>query len=156
MDCCYYHQQEGCDSAFIVDASRITFDCGYLREIGDRAVRLGMKRVALFTDARVVALPMFETVVKSFGGGRCRCGDLRRRSRRTHGCLVQEAAQVAREIAADGYASLGGGATESDAGIVLAGRLIEIMRGMRLPNGLSGVGYVEGDLEALTDAAVHA
>ncbi len=72
MGCCHYYQQEGCDSAFTVDASRITFDCGCLREIGDRAVRLGMKRVAL---------PMFETVVKSFGGGRCRCGDLRRRSR---------------------------------------------------------------------------
>jgi len=68
----------------------------------------------------------------------------------------REAARVAREIAADGYASLGGGATESDAGVVLAGRLIEIMRGVLIPNGLSGVGYVEGDLEALTDAAVRA
>jgi len=51
---------------------------------------------------------------------------------------------------------MGDGATESDAGVVLAGRLIEIMRGVRISNGLSGVGYVEGDLEALTDAAVHA
>ncbi|MAE93050.1 MAG: alcohol dehydrogenase [Deltaproteobacteria bacterium] len=46
-----------------------------------------------------------------------------------------------------------GGAGEEDAGEVLAGRLMELMRVARIPNGLSGVGYTQEDLRALTEGA---
>ncbi len=41
----------------------------------------------------------------------------------------------------------------SDAGVVLADHIIDMMQQIRLPNGLSGIGYLESDLEALTDKA---
>jgi alcohol dehydrogenase class IV len=45
------------------------------------------------------------------------------------------------------------GAAIEDAGDILADRVIEMMRQTDMPNGLSGVGYDEGDLDALTEKA---
>ncbi|HEY0094046.1 MAG TPA: hydroxyacid-oxoacid transhydrogenase [Archangium sp.] len=45
------------------------------------------------------------------------------------------------------------GATPGDAGEVLAGKLIQIMRAVGIPNGLGGVGYTDADLAALTEGA---
>ncbi len=45
------------------------------------------------------------------------------------------------------------GAGKADAGEVLAGRIVELMRETGIPNGLTGVGYGEGDIEALTEGA---
>jgi alcohol dehydrogenase class IV len=45
------------------------------------------------------------------------------------------------------------GAAPSEAGEVLAGKLIQIMRAVGMPNGLGGVGYTEGDLAPLTEGA---
>ncbi|MDG2263165.1 MAG: iron-containing alcohol dehydrogenase [Actinomycetota bacterium] len=42
------------------------------------------------------------------------------------------------------------GADPRDAGSVLADRLVELMRATGLPNGLTGVGYTEADIPALT------
>jgi hypothetical protein len=48
MSCCHYQPTgDGLDTAFTVDASRITFGRGCLEELGDRAQALGMTRVAL-------------------------------------------------------------------------------------------------------------
>jgi alcohol dehydrogenase class IV len=46
------------------------------------------------------------------------------------------------------------GATVDDAGEVLSGRLLSLMRRTRLPLGLAGVGYGEEDLDALADRAI--
>ena len=46
------------------------------------------------------------------------------------------------------------GAAPKDAGEVLAAELLRMMRATGVPNGLRGVGYHEGDLEALTAGAV--
>ncbi len=43
------------------------------------------------------------------------------------------------------------GADERDAGDLLADAVIEMMKKIGIPNGLKGVGYTEGDLEALTE-----
>jgi alcohol dehydrogenase class IV len=110
MRCHHYdHVGEGCDSAFTVDTSRITFGPGCLVEVGDRAKALGMKRVALFSDERLARLPHFEKV---------------RQSLRAAGLDVVvytdvhveptdrsflEAARFATEARPDGYVSLGGG-----------------------------------------------
>ena len=45
------------------------------------------------------------------------------------------------------------GAGDGDAGPVLAEHLIEIMRAVGMPNGLSGVGYSADDTAALADGA---
>ena len=65
MNCCHYHVSDGCDGAFSVDASRITFGRGCIDELGHRARRLGMTRVALFSDAGVARLPFFDTARRS-------------------------------------------------------------------------------------------
>jgi len=57
MTCCHYYAiSEGHESAFSVDISSIVFGPGVLREAGEHARALGMKRAALFTDRRVGAL----------------------------------------------------------------------------------------------------
>jgi hydroxyacid-oxoacid transhydrogenase len=45
------------------------------------------------------------------------------------------------------------GAGAKDAGEVLANELIRVMRAVRMPNGLSAVGYTEDDVVALTEGA---
>src|SRR5258706_11714943 len=57
MTCCHYYAiSEGHESAFAVDISSIVFGPGVLKEAGEQARSLGMKRAALFTDKRVGAL----------------------------------------------------------------------------------------------------
>ncbi len=45
------------------------------------------------------------------------------------------------------------GATESDAGEVLARQLMVLMRATQIPNGLGALGYTAADLDALTEGA---
>lgn len=45
------------------------------------------------------------------------------------------------------------GAAPDDAGEVVASRIIELMKATNMPNGLSGVGFAEDDVKALTDSA---
>jgi len=62
MACCEVPiAAEDCDGAFTVDSSRVTFGRGCLAEVGDRAGALGLRRVALFSDAGVAKLPIFAT-----------------------------------------------------------------------------------------------
>ena len=66
MSCCHYQSTgDGLDTAFTVDASRVTFGRGCLGELGDRARALGMTRVALFSDAVVAKLEVFDTAQRS-------------------------------------------------------------------------------------------
>ena len=58
----------GADGAFTVDASRITFGRGCLAELGPRAAAHGLRRVALFTDPRLRALPAFAAALASLEG----------------------------------------------------------------------------------------
>ncbi|HZR08735.1 MAG TPA: hydroxyacid-oxoacid transhydrogenase [Myxococcales bacterium] len=57
----------------------------------------------------------------------------------------------------EGAACLGGdsrGASADDAGEVVARTLEKLMQRTRIPNGLSGVGYVDSDVPALTKGAI--
>jgi alcohol dehydrogenase class IV len=45
------------------------------------------------------------------------------------------------------------GATDADAGEVLAGRVIELMRATAMPNGLTALGMGEGEIDALATGA---
>ncbi len=47
------------------------------------------------------------------------------------------------------------GASNADAGEVVANRIIELMRETHIPNGLSGVGFAETDVAWLTDSSIR-
>jgi alcohol dehydrogenase class IV len=110
MGCCHYHSVgEGCDSAFTVDTSRITFGRGCLAEVGDRARALGMKRVALFSDERVARLPHFEKVRQSLSTAGLDVVVYTDVHVEPTDRSFLEAVRFASEVRPDGYISLGGG-----------------------------------------------
>jgi hydroxyacid-oxoacid transhydrogenase len=110
MGCCHYHAPEqGCDGAFTVDASRITFGRGCLAEAGDRARALGLKRVALFTDARVRRLPHFEKLQRSLNDAGLDVAVYADVRVEPTDQSFLDAARFAADARPDGYISLGGG-----------------------------------------------
>lgn len=110
MGCCHYHHVgEGCDNAFTVDTSRITFGRGCLAEVGDRARALGMKRVALFSDARLARLPHFQKVHRSLSSAGLDVVVYTDVHVEPTDRSFLEAARFASEVRPDGYVSLGGG-----------------------------------------------
>jgi alcohol dehydrogenase class IV len=69
MTCCHYYAiTEGHESAFAVDISSIVFGPGVLKEAGEQARTLGMKRAVLFTDKRVGALECVADALASLRG----------------------------------------------------------------------------------------
>jgi alcohol dehydrogenase class IV len=97
------------ETAFTIEASRVTFGRGAMSELGQRCQAHGLSRVALFTDARLASLPIV---------------DAARRSLATAGVDVvmfdavrveptqdsfEEAARFAAETRPDGFVSVGGG-----------------------------------------------
>jgi alcohol dehydrogenase class IV len=110
MRCCHYsHVGEGCDNAFTIDSSRITFGRGCLSEVGDRARALGMKRVALFSDERLARLPHFEKVRQSLSAAGLDVVVYTDVHIEPTDQSFLEAARFATEAWPDGYVSLGGG-----------------------------------------------
>ena len=110
MGCCHYHPvAEGCDNAFTVDTSRITFGRGCLAEVGERARALGMRRVALFSDARVARLPHFEKVYQSLSAAGLDVAVYTDVHVEPTDRSFLEAARFAADARPDGYISLGGG-----------------------------------------------
>lgn len=61
----YFSPADGGDTAFTVEAPKIKFGLGSLKEIGADARALGMTRIALYTDKTVAKLPPVATAVKS-------------------------------------------------------------------------------------------
>lgn len=110
MSCCHYQPVgAGLDTAFTVDASRITFGRGCLNELGDRARALGMTRVALFSDAAVAQLAVFETARQSLreaGIDVVPYTDVRVEPTDES---FRQATAFATEVKPDGYVSVGGG-----------------------------------------------
>ncbi|OBA73181.1 alcohol dehydrogenase [Mycobacterium sp. 1554424.7] len=110
MACCGFPiPAEDCDGAFTVDASRVTFGRGCLAELGDRAGALGMRRVALFTDAGVVALPIFDNARDSLVAAGLDVVTYADVHVEPTDASFADAARFAQECDPDGYVSLGGG-----------------------------------------------
>ncbi len=110
MGCCHYqHVGEGCDNAFTVDTSRITFGRGCLSEVGDRARALGMNRVALFSDERMARLPHFQKVHQSLSAAGLDVVVYTHVHVEPTDQSFLDAARFASEARPDGYISLGGG-----------------------------------------------
>ena len=90
MPCCHadFAAVEGSDRGFTVGMPTFTFGAGVLAEAGDHARELGLKRVALFTDARLKASEYVATVASIACGGSCGRGHLRFGRHRAHRRLV--------------------------------------------------------------------
>ena len=61
----YYAPVEGRETAFSVPANTMKFGPGVLRELGDDAVDLGLRRVALFVDEKVKDTESFAIAMES-------------------------------------------------------------------------------------------
>jgi len=99
----------GCETAFTVDASRVTFGDGALGEVGDRARALGVRRAALFTDRAVRALPWFAEVAASLAAAGVEAVVFDDVAIEPTDGSFEAAARFAAEARVDGYVSLGGG-----------------------------------------------
>jgi hydroxyacid-oxoacid transhydrogenase len=110
MACCDYPTvAEGCDAAFTVDASRVTFGRGCLTEVGDRASALGLRRVALFSDADVARLPVFKKTHDSLVAAGLDVITYTDVHVEPTDASFLDGARFAQELNPDGYVSLGGG-----------------------------------------------
>jgi alcohol dehydrogenase class IV len=97
----------GCETAYTIAASRVTFGHGVLGEVGDRARAHGMRRVAVVTDSRLRVLPWFDEVMRSLAGLDVAVFDAV--SIEPTDASFDEAVKFARDAKPDGYVSLGGG-----------------------------------------------
>lgn len=110
MSCCHYQPtDDGMDTAFTVDASRVTFGRGCLTELGDRAAALGMTRVALFTDPVVAGLEIFDTARRSLRDAGIDVVTYAESHVEPTDESFTSAAAFAAEARPDGYVSVGGG-----------------------------------------------
>src|ERR1700730_15370091 len=110
MACCEVPiAAEDCDGAFTVDSSRVTFGRGCLAEVGDRAGALGLRRGALFSDARVGKLPIFAKTRDSLIAAGIDVVTYTDTHVEPTDASCQDGARFAQEVDPDGYVSLGGG-----------------------------------------------
>jgi hydroxyacid-oxoacid transhydrogenase len=110
MSCCHYQPAgDGFDSAFTVDASRITFGRGCLAELGERAAALGMTRVALCSDATVAQCSFFDTAQRSLRAAGLDVVPYTDTHVEPTDESFRRAAEFATEVKPDGYVSVGGG-----------------------------------------------
>src|SRR5207253_11508206 len=110
MTCCHYYAiAEGRESAFSVDVASISFGPGVLKEVGEHARSLGMKRVALFTDPRVKNLECVADALSSLRNAGCDVSVYDEVQVEPIDAWFQAAALFAAEGRFEGYVSVGGG-----------------------------------------------
>jgi hydroxyacid-oxoacid transhydrogenase len=111
MGCCHHYfsnTPEG-DDAFVIDASRIVFGAGCLKEAGDHAKGLGLRRIGVFTDPSVRRFPYVDTVTRSLAAAGIDFAVYDEvRVEPTDGSF-EKAARFAAEGRFDGFLSVGGG-----------------------------------------------
>lgn len=110
--CCQFPEpliEAGHEAAFTVDASRVTFGRGCIAELGSRAQRLTMRRIALFTDAQIVELEHFERAHRALLDAGLDVVVYADVHVEPTDRSFEEAARFAREARVDGYVSVGGG-----------------------------------------------
>ena len=112
MVCCHgYAFTEGGERAFEVDSSRIVYGSGALREAGPQAVALGAGRVGLFTDERIAALEIFDTVRRSLADAGLDVVVYDRVRVEPTDLSFAEAIAFAKDARLDAYVSVGGGSS---------------------------------------------
>jgi alcohol dehydrogenase class IV len=110
MTCCHYYAiTEGHESAFAVDISSIVFGPGVLKEAGEHARTLAMKRAALFTDKRVGALEHVAHALAALRSAGIDVAVYDEVKVEPTDASFRAAALFAAEGRFDGYVSVGGG-----------------------------------------------
>ncbi|MFT3712990.1 MAG: hydroxyacid-oxoacid transhydrogenase [Archangium sp.] len=97
------------ETAFSIDPTSISFGPGVLREAGEALINSGARRIAVFTDQRVAALPMLQTVRDSLTAAKLDFELYDRVHVEPTNASFEAAALFAREGKFDGFLSLGGG-----------------------------------------------
>jgi alcohol dehydrogenase class IV len=111
MACCHadFALLEGSDHGFTVGMPTFTFGPGVLGEAGDNARELGLRRVALFTDARLASGPYVTRVRQSLAAAGVDVAVYDEVVIEPTDASFQHAARFAAEGGFDGYVSVGGG-----------------------------------------------
>lgn len=107
----YFTQKAGGDSSFTVEAPKIKFGWGSLREVGDDAQALGMNRVALFVDPQVVDLEPLSTVREALKRSGVDYELFTEVEVEPTDRSFRNAARFSQEGRFDGFLSVGGGST---------------------------------------------
>ncbi|MDO9144813.1 hydroxyacid-oxoacid transhydrogenase [Rhodoferax sp.] len=97
------------ETIFTVSSSPIKFGAGALRELGEDALALGMKRVAFFVDSHVLSSAPGETALASLRAAGVDVVVYDQLRYEPNSDSFEAAAAFAREGAFDGFVSLGGG-----------------------------------------------
>ena len=105
----YYDDSGSGETTFTVSASSIKFGAGCLRELGQDAALLGMKRVAFFVDANVLATEPARVALKSLAGAGLDAVVYDDAHVEPTDTSFADAADFARDGKFDGFVSLGGG-----------------------------------------------
>jgi hydroxyacid-oxoacid transhydrogenase len=101
--------EAGCDHAFTVDTSRVTFGAGALAEVGPRTRALGVRRAIVVTDRMVRALPWLDEVIASLRAAGVEPIVFDQVAIEPTDASWDDAIRFARDAKPDGYVSLGGG-----------------------------------------------
>jgi alcohol dehydrogenase class IV len=111
MACCHadFALLETSDRGFTLGMPTFTFGPGVLAEAGDNARELGLKRVALFTDARLAQGEHVAKVKASLAAAGVDAVVYDEVRIEPTDASLQAAARFAREVRPDGYVSVGGG-----------------------------------------------
>lgn len=110
MSCAHaYVPTEGCDGAFRIDTSQITFGRGAIAEVGDVVRGLGCRRVALFTDRVLAKLPFVERARRSLEAASIDVVVYDAVRVEPTDASFLDAARFAKEGRFHGYVSVGGG-----------------------------------------------
>ncbi len=92
-----------------VEAPRVKFGRGAIDEVGPEAAALGLRRVALFTDAHLAKLELLERARRSLRGAGVEVVEFDGVRIEPTDASFREAAAFAGQARADGYVSVGGG-----------------------------------------------
>ena len=111
MSCCHadFAAVDGSDRGFTVGMPTFTFGAGVLAEAGENARELGLKRIALFTDAHMAASEYVATVQWSLATAGVDVAVYRDVAIEPSDESLQEASRFAADGKFDGYVSVGGG-----------------------------------------------
>jgi alcohol dehydrogenase class IV len=110
MSCCHgYALVEGGESIFSIDPASVAFGRGALAELGAHLAALGARRVALFTDRTLAALPPVDTARRSLAAAGLDAVLYDEVQIEPTDASFAAAARFAKEGGFDAYASVGGG-----------------------------------------------
>jgi alcohol dehydrogenase class IV len=100
---------EEAETAFTVEASRVTFGRGCIAELGERCRAHGLRRVAVITDVRVRATALFEAGARSLAAADVEAVVFDAVHVEPTDVSFLEAARFAADAKPDGFVSIGGG-----------------------------------------------